>query len=110
MTRQEREVLKEKIARKIAKLHKDVEELSELTRPIGPDNAIGRVSRMDAINNRSINEAALRKKRLQLNKLTEALKSIDQPDFGVCIKCGAAIQPERIMLMPESKVCISCAR
>ncbi len=34
-------------------------EYRELTKPIPPENAIGRVSRMDAINNRSVNEAAL---------------------------------------------------
>ncbi len=33
----------------------EIEVLKELTKPIAPENAIGRVSRMDAINNKSIN-------------------------------------------------------
>ena len=32
----------------------------EITKPIAPENAIGRISRMDAINNKSVTEAALR--------------------------------------------------
>ena len=34
--------------------------------PIAPENAIGRVSRMDAINNKSVNEAALKKAEIKL--------------------------------------------
>ena len=35
-------------------------EYTELCKPIAPENSIGRVSRMDAINNKSVVEAALR--------------------------------------------------
>ena len=101
--------VKEALEQKRFKLVKAIEELKELVRPEAPDSAIGRVSRMDAINNRSINEAGLRKKKLQLSKIDEALKLVDSPDFGKCIKCGKIIQPARILVMPESKVCVNCA-
>ncbi len=100
----------EMLQKKQGQLLKQIEELKELTQPEAPDCAIGRVSRMDAINNRSINEAALRKKQTQLTKIEKALNEIDQPDFGLCRKCGKAIQPQRIMLMPESKLCVNCAK
>lgn len=103
------QTVKDALLQKKDKLLKAVVELKELTKPEAPDSAIGRVSRMDAINNRSINEAALRKKKLQLSKIEEALKDVDSPDFGKCIKCGASIQPARILVMPESKVCVNCA-
>lgn len=105
----ENQDIKVALQRKQQKLLKSIEELKELVEPEAPDSAIGRVSRMDAINNRSINEAALRKKQLQLAKFEDALKSIDSPDFGKCIKCGKPIQQARILLMPESKVCVNCA-
>lgn len=98
------------IEAKINRLNKNIAQLKELTQPIAPDSAIGRVSRMDAINNRSINEAALRKKQVQLIKLQEVLKQIDDREFGKCIKCRATIQPQRIILMPESRVCVKCAK
>jgi DnaK suppressor protein len=97
------------LLKKLDKLKQQIAELKELTVPEAPDTAIGRESRMDAINNRSINEAALRKKQMQLNKIEGALADINDPDFGKCIKCGTYIPKERIMLMPESKVCINCA-
>ena len=47
-----------------------IAEYEELSQPIAPDDSIGRVSRMDAINNKSITEAALR-------TANEKLKSTD---------------------------------
>ncbi|PKQ62029.1 hypothetical protein BZG02_13905 [Labilibaculum filiforme] len=97
------------IKEKIEQLGKDIVMLKDLTTPEAPDCAIGRVSRMDAINNRSVNEAALRKKEVQLSALKETLKNIDSDDFGKCIKCGNQIPIGRIMIMPESNKCVNCA-
>ena len=94
---------------KILKLKEDIIKLIDLVKPLAPDCAIGRVSRMDAINNRSINEAALRQRQIQLKALEYALNHIDDIDFGKCTKCGQEIPLGRIMLMPESKKCVSCA-
>jgi DnaK suppressor protein len=82
--------------------------LRELTKPIAPDCAIGRVSRMDAINNKTINEAALRKAEVKLSGLKYALERIDDSDFGTCAKCGQIIPLGRIMLMPHSRFCARC--
>ena len=58
MSKQERKKAKESIKKSIKETQKDFSNLKELTKPISPENAIGRVSRMDAINNKSVNEAA----------------------------------------------------
>lgn len=44
------------LIKEIQKLELEITELTELTQPVAPENAIGRISRMDAINNKSINE------------------------------------------------------
>lgn len=109
MDTNERLLIKTVLEKKFSKLTRDIEDLKEITKPESPDSAIGRVSRMDAINNRSVNEATLRKKKIQFSKIKMALNEINQKDFGICIRCGKTIQKERIMLMPESKVCVNCA-
>lgn len=101
--------LKSLIKEKICAIEEEIMELKELTKPISPENAIGRLSRMDAINNKSINEAALRKSEEKYSKLKYALTKIDEPEFGMCDRCGKPIQPQRILLMPESNYCVSCA-
>lgn len=87
-----------------------INEYKELTKPIAPENAIGRISRMDAINNKSINEAALRKAETKLTNLEYALSNIDNPEFGKCVKCKGEIPIQRIILMPQSRFCVRCAR
>ena len=109
MDRQTRIKIKQKIIENIESLKEDISDLEELTRPIGPENAIGRISRMDAINNKSINEAALQTARNKLVKLNNALSKADDDDFGICVKCQQPIPEGRILLMPESTRCVNCA-
>ena len=106
---EERQHLKSTIERKIVRAKGEIEELEELTKPIAPENAIGRVSRMDAINNKSVNEAALGQTRQKLKKLEKALENIDKEDFGICFKCGRSIPMGRLVLVPESTLCMRCA-
>lgn len=53
----------------MSKTQKSILRYEELAQPISPDNAIGRVSRMDAINDKSIVDAALRKANERLSGL-----------------------------------------
>ena len=82
----------------------------ELTKPIAPENAIGRVSRMDAINNKSVTELALKNAEIKLNNLKVALTKINDTDFGICIQCQKPIPMGRILLMPQSVTCVNCAK
>ncbi len=105
----DRETVRDLIRKKITELQGKIKELEDLTKPIAPDVAIGRVSRMDAINNRSVNEAALRQAREKLHGLQHALGVIDNPSFGKCSRCGGQIPPGRFMAMPESTKCMRCS-
>lgn len=80
-----------------------------MTQPISPENAIGRVSRMDAINNKRVADAALRSARKRLVKLQLALTKIEDENFGNCSNCKHLIQAKRLMFMPESSHCVHCA-
>lgn len=105
----DRKEVKQLIKQEIGKVEQIVLDLKDLTQPISPENAIGRVSRMDAINNKSINEASLRKAEEKLSKLKVALSRVEDKDFGICVKCKKAIPVGRIMLVPQSNKCVNCA-
>ncbi len=109
MTDQERTDLKKRIAEETKKLERNIADLEIETAPVSPDNAIGRVSRIDAIQNKSVNEAALLTARNKLVKLNTALTKIDDPRFGICSRCGKPIAVPRLMFLPESTRCINCA-
>ena len=65
---------------------------------------------MDAIYNKTVNEAALRKAKIRLKHLEEALLRVHTSDFGTCIRCKSEIPLGRILLMPHSKLCVRCAK
>jgi len=109
MTQNDKDKLAIEIQKRLIKIDDHIIELRELSKPIEPDCAIGRVSRMDAINNQSINQASLDKKLIQKNGLQAALDNINQDDFGKCLNCGAEIQMGRILIMPESRKCVNCS-
>ena len=109
MTREQREKLGELMRDKIRVLKKDVVSYKELTRPVAPDNAIGRLTRMEAISSKSIHEAALREAEHTLSRLERALNMIDDPDFGLCVECEEPIPNKRLLIVPESLLCVQCA-
>lgn len=95
--------------REISKTEETIRSYQESAGPIAPDDAIGRVSRMDAINNRTIVQAALRVAEQKLVKLQYMKDNIDAKDFGQCARCGSKIPAARLILMPESPYCVRCA-
>ena len=105
----EKKKLANQIREKIETVKEDIISYSERTQPVAPDDAIGRLTRMDAIGNKSINEAALREAQNTLAKLERALKMIDLPGFGMCRECEEPIPLARLMIMPESDMCVECA-
>ena len=101
--------IENKIIQEIENTKKSIIELKELTKPIAPDCAIGRISRMDAINNKTINEAALKKAEHKLKGLEVAFLNRNDSDFGKCKRCNNEIPLGRILLVPYSLFCVHCA-
>ena len=106
----DKEKVKTTILDEISKTETSIIQYKELTKPIAPNDAIGRVSRMDAINNKTINEASLRQAKAKLKTLNIVLSKIEDNDFGSCLKCKQSIPIGRILIRPESLLCVNCAR
>ena len=104
-----KEEIEAKVKKEIEKTKRTISDYKEQTQPIAPDCAIGRVSRMDAINNKSVTEAALRKAEEKLQKLTFVYSQLNKENFGHCLRCGQPIPVERIIAMPQSVYCVRCA-
>jgi DnaK suppressor protein len=109
MKNHQKKQLRENIKEKMRAVKEDIVSYELLTKPIAPDNAIGRITRMEAINSKSINEAALNKSKNTLSKLETALAKIENPYFGLCIECEEEIPFARLTIMPEADLCVHCA-
>ena len=109
MKKENQLLIKHKIDQEIVKTTTSINEYKKLNIPMALDNAVGRVSRMDAINNRSVLNVALKRAESRLEKLKIVKKEINKKDFGICIKCNKDIPIDRLILVPESKQCVHCA-
>lgn len=72
------------------------------TRPVSLDESIGRVSRIDAIQNQQMALAAERRR-------VQELQRIDSGDYGYCIVCEEEISEKRLELDPTYSICVECA-
>lgn len=79
MTDTEKKEIEANILAQIEKLNKKIAELKGFTDPVSPDDAIGRVSRMDTINNKTIFDASMRNSQERLSQLTVILKHNAMP-------------------------------
>lgn len=104
----EQEII-EKIEKEISRTKEKIIDYIDMAKPVSPDDAIGRLSRMDAINNKSVAEAALHKAKEKLKKLVYVKTQIGKEGFGICKQCGNQIPVGRIIIRPESLYCVKCA-
>jgi DnaK suppressor protein len=86
----------------------DITNLTESSKPIKPENSLGRLTRMDAIGQKSINEHALQNAKVRLQKIEAALKRIEDDEYGYCVECGDEISSKRLNAVPESPQCMEC--
>lgn len=73
------------------------------------DTAIGRLSRMDAMQDQQMALELRRRQEQQLQRIANALKRIDQSRYGLCGKCKQPIAEERLELAPDVVFCVKCA-
>lgn len=104
------QTLKEVINNSLHKLEKDIADFKESSRPVEPDNAIGRLSRMEAIGQKSVKDASLRRAETRKRNLLETLKRIDKEDYGICVECDEPIEWARLKSLPESVICVGCLK
>ncbi|CAI2719606.1 TraR/DksA family transcriptional regulator [Nitrospina watsonii] len=79
-------------------------------KPVELDQArMGRLSRMDAMQDQQMAQEAARRNQQMLTKIEGALRRIDAGRFGDCFVCGEEIDPRRLHADPTNTRCIACA-
>jgi DnaK suppressor protein len=71
-------------------------------------SAVGRLSRIEAIQNQGLTQNLHERERQQLDEVAEALRRLEDGCYGLCCGCGAAIRYERLLVFPETRTCGGC--
>lgn len=72
--------------------------------------SVGRLSRMDAMQQQEMAQAEARRRTSDLARIEMALNRIAEDEYGWCAECGEAIAYGRLEIDPAAHLCISCAR
>jgi len=72
--------------------------------------AVGRVSRIDALQMQQMAFATQERQQAQLGKIKAALERLDQGDYGYCLECDELIPIGRLEIDPAIEHCVNCAQ
>lgn len=70
--------------------------------------AVGRLSRMDSLQNQSMAKNLAEREQAKLAHILEALKRWEAGVYGVCTECREPVAFGRLLIMPESPTCAGC--
>ncbi|MCG8598867.1 MAG: TraR/DksA C4-type zinc finger protein [Verrucomicrobiales bacterium] len=101
--------LEEIIMEELEKVRSESEESGEEREAIAPDVAIGRLSRLDAMQMQEVAKEAERRREERISLLEFALEQLDEGTYGRCTRCGEDIDFERLKVTPEATICAQCA-
>jgi DnaK suppressor protein len=85
-----------------------VDASAEGSRPVALDEPIGRLSRMDAMQQQSMARANRRAAEQRLQRVDTALRRIAANEYGRCLRCEEPVGLARLKAQPEAVLCIAC--
>lgn len=91
-----------------AKLKADLARDSDSADIVDLETPQGRLSRMDAMQQQKMAQAQKRRMKSRLSKVNQALKAIEEDEYGDCRLCSEPIGVRRLTVRPESLLCVSC--
>jgi DnaK suppressor protein len=101
--------LRAELERQLRKLTRSMRTTNRAMKPVQLDqSSIGRLSRMDSLQNQSLTKGLQEREQAKLGQINEALKRLDKGTFGRCVVCGDAIAFERLLVFPETPTCAGC--
>lgn len=80
----------------------------EGTKPVDLDQPIGRLSRMDAIQQQKMAQANRASHKLRFDLVKAALMTFERDEYGYCRRCDEPIGYRRLKAKPETPFCVAC--
>ena len=104
-----------KAEQRLADKKQELEDLSDLSAeardPVSLDQqSVGRLSRMDAMQQQAMNQATEQKRKFDLVRIEAALRRIRDEEYGYCDECGEEIPDGRLAIDPMAELCVTCAK
>jgi DnaK suppressor protein len=101
--------------RRLAARQAELTELSDMTAEdraaVALDQqSVGRLSRMDAMQQQAMSQAQQRARSAELVRIDQALRRLEDGEYGYCLECGDEIPDKRLEIDPSASHCVKCAK
>tara|TARA_R110000772_G_scaffold15324_12_gene44661 strand:+ start:1664 stop:2020 length:357 start_codon:yes stop_codon:yes gene_type:complete len=102
-------ILKTLLQQKVIELEQQIVLAKPGTDTVALDQSkVGRLSRMDALQQQQMADSTLQQAKRRLTLLHRALLKIDTDEYGLCGLCGDEIGFSRLEVRPEAQLCLRC--
>ena len=73
-----------------------------------PDYGLGQGD--PAVTRWELDQALLQRLKARTRDVEQALSQASQGRYGICERCGKPIHPDRLAVLPDTRICIQCAK
>ncbi len=110
LSAEEIETLRREVLRQLERLERSMRVTDEGLRPVELDpGAVGRLSRIDELQNQALTRNLREREQIQLGGLLRAFQRLEEGVYGLCIECGGEIPFDRLLVFPETATCVDCS-
>ena len=103
------EMLRQDLLHELRRLERSMGVSERATEVVELDQtAVGRLSRMNSLQNQSMAKNLQERERTKLTLIFEAVERGEGGRYGLCLECGEPIALGRLSVFPESRECSSC--
>jgi DnaK suppressor protein len=89
-------------------LARALDDSREAVKPVDLDEPIGRISRIDAIQQQKMAQASREGLALRATQVRAALERCAEGAYGTCVSCEENVGYARLKARPETPFCIAC--
>lgn len=107
LTPDQLQALRDELQRTLCRIERSIKANGN-GRPELDQSAVGRLSRIEALQNQRVTQGLHDRERVQLEQVMSALQRLDEGTYGLCTDCQTAIRFERLLVFPEARTCTGC--
>jgi DnaK suppressor protein len=100
--------LRNRLIAQRAELEETISLSADGAKPVALDEPIGRISRVDAMQQQRMTKAHRDAARVRRQQTDTALARFETDTYGECLICGEPIGFARLSARPEAPLCVKC--
>lgn len=108
LTDEDRLAIRAKLEQQLESARTQLEALRGSSAPVSLDLSIGRLSRVDAMQQQQMASAARRRVEAEIRQVNAALRRVQGTTYGECALCGGDIGRRRLLARPATPYCRHC--